>query len=162
VLAEMAVPEIEELEIKRRFPVSRDALFHAWTDPAALQAWFGPEGVTTRLAEIDLRVGGKYRVEMVTPSGEVIVHNGVYKEIQQPEKLVFTWLLQDQACEGSDGEHVETEVTIRLIIVDEGTTELQLLHRGLPTQKARDGHEFGWSGSFGCLEGYLGAKDVGE
>jgi uncharacterized protein YndB with AHSA1/START domain len=162
VLAEEAVAEGEMVEIQRRFPVGRDALFHAWTDAEALRAWFGPEGVTTRRAEVDLRVGGKFHVEMVTPDGSVIVHNGLYEEIVSPKKLVFTWLLQDQACEGSAGEHVETRVTIRFGIVDEETTDLYLLHEGLPSQKARDGHAFGWNGCFDCLDRYVISAVSGE
>ena len=162
MLAEKAVQESDVVEIQRRFPVGRDALFHAWTDPQALKAWFGPDGVETRLAEVDLRVGGRFRVEMVMSSGSVVVHLGLYQEILSPEKLVFTWLLQDQACEGSAGENVETRVTVRFAIVDEETTDLHLLHEGLPTQKARDGHKFGWNGSFDCLNRYVKSTESSE
>jgi len=162
VLAEETVAEGEVLEVQRRFSVGRDALFHAWTDPEALQAWFGPKGVETRRVEVDLRVGGKFHIEMVTPDGGVIVHHGLYEEIVPSEKLVFTWLLQDQVCEGSAGEHAETRVTIRFGIVDGDTTELLLLHEGLPTQKARDGHAFGWNSCFDCLDRHVVSVAPGE
>ena len=75
MLAEKIVSDGEVVEIERQFPVGRDALFHAWTDPEALKAWFGPDGVETRLAEVDLRVGGEFRVEMVMSGGEMVVHH---------------------------------------------------------------------------------------
>ena len=66
MLAEKILQDGESLDIRRRFPVGRAVLFDAWTNPEALKAWFGPEGVETQLAEVDLSVGGKFRVEMLT------------------------------------------------------------------------------------------------
>lgn len=162
MLAEKPIPEGEVVEIERRFPVRREALFHAWTDPEALQAWFGPDGIDTRLAEVDLRVGGKFRVEMHMPNENVVVHHGVYREIVVPEKLVFSWMLDDQACEGSAGEHLETRVTVEFRAAGDEVTDLYLLHEGLPTQKARDGHEFGWNGSFDCLHRHISLATSGD
>jgi uncharacterized protein YndB with AHSA1/START domain len=99
---------------------------------------------------------------MVTPSGSVIVHKGLYEQIVRPEILIFTWQLQDQECAGSTGEYVETRVTVRFASVDADTTDLHLLHEGLPTQKARDGHEFGWAGCFDCLTRYVDSTGAEE
>jgi len=162
VPAEETVKKNELVEIRRRFPVDREALFHAWTNPDALKSWFGPEGVQTQLVDVDFCVGGQYRIEMLMPSGSVVVHHGTYEEIIRPQKLVFTWLLQDQECDGGVDEHVVTRVTVRFSRVDSGTTDLHLLHEGLPTQKARDGHEFGWNGCFECLGRFLVPATPGE
>jgi uncharacterized protein YndB with AHSA1/START domain len=63
-----ATPKTEEqtltLRLDRHFAASPEAVFRAWTDPQALAAWFGPEGVQTRNVEIDLRPGGRYSLEM--------------------------------------------------------------------------------------------------
>lgn len=156
MLAENSLQEGEVVEIQRRYPVDREALFQAWTNPDALRAWFGPEGVETQLAEIDLQVGGRYRIEMVMSSGGVVEHHGIYEEIVSPEKLVFTWSLpQDGECDDGMGAQVETRVTVRFNVVDEQTTDLYLLHEGLPTRKSRDGHELGWTGCFVCLSGHV-------
>ena len=150
VLSASQFPAAEVIEIRRRFEASCEALFLAWTDPEALKAWFGPEGVETRKAEVDLRVGGQYRVEMHLPSGSIVEHSGVYLEIIPPTRLVFSWIFQGEDCHGAQTEIIETRVTINLSALDDGRTELYLLHEGLPTQKARNAHRYGWNG---CLDG---------
>ncbi len=143
-----------DLSIRRTFNATPERLFRAWTQAEQLVKWFGPEGVTTEHAEVDLSVGGAYRVVMRIPSGEVVVHHGVYREILINQKLVFTWVLDGQNCEGSEDEYCETLVTI-YFNEREGATELVIIHDFLPTVKARDNHEFGWNGCLGCLEKLL-------
>jgi len=162
VLAEETLQKGEVVEIQRRFSAGREALFHAWTDPDALKSWFHPDGVETQLAEVDLRVGGKYRIEMLMPSGSVVVHSGVYEEITHPKKLVFTWLLQNQDCDGRSDVQVVTRVTVRFSSVDSETTDLHLVHEGLPTQKSRDSHEFGWNACIDCLDRFAVTVTSGE
>jgi len=162
VLAEQVVREGEVVEIRRQFQVGREALFHAWTEPDALKMWFGPDGVETRAAEVDLCIGGRYRFELHLPDGAVVEHWGEYQEIVPSEKLVFTWILQDQACEGSSGEHLETRVTVLFRELAEQTTELYLLHEGLPTKKSRDGHTLGWNGCLDGLRIHFAATNSGD
>jgi uncharacterized protein YndB with AHSA1/START domain len=68
-------------------------VFHAWTDPEQLKKWFAvADGFTTPIADVDLRIGGRYRLGMQPPGNEpVLIVGGVYREIISPEKLVFTW-----------------------------------------------------------------------
>ncbi len=140
----------EVVEIRRRFKTNCEAIFLAWTDPEALKIWFGPEGVETQKAEVDLRVGGQYRVEMHLPGGSIVEHSGVYLEIVPAKKLAFTWVLQSEDCQGTQTEIIDTRVTVTFTSLDDGGCELYLLHEGLPTQKARDAHSYGWNG---CLDG---------
>jgi len=137
-----------DLSIRRTFNATPQRLFRAWTEASELVKWFGPEGVVTENAKTDLRIGGAYSMTMRIPTGDVVVHHGVYREIIVNEKLVFTWVLDGQNCEGSEDENCETIVTIYFNEL-EGATELVIIHDFLPTQKARDNHEFGWTG---CLE----------
>ena len=139
-----------DLSIRHTFNATPERLFRAWTEPGELVKWFGPEGVVTEVAEVDLCIGGAYRMVMRTPAGDVVVHHGVYREIQPNQKLVFTWILDGQHCEGSEDENCETVVTI-YFNEREGATELVIIHDFLPTQKARDNHEFGWNGCLECL-----------
>ena len=150
MLSENQFQADEVIEIRRRYEASCEALFLAWTDPEALKAWFGPEGVETHKAEVDLRVSGQYRVEMHLPSGSIVEHSGVYLEIVPSKRLVFTWILQGEDCQGAQTKIIETRVTVNFTELDDGGTELYLLHDGLPTQKARDAHSYGWNG---CLDG---------
>ena len=63
------------LEVKRVIKAPRDRVYAAWTDPAQLRTWFGPEGVQTRDLAADVRVGGKYRWDVINPEGEVNTGN---------------------------------------------------------------------------------------
>ncbi len=136
--------------IKRVFDAPRERVFRAWIDPDELKRWFGPEGVTTVNAEVDLRVGGEYKTVMQTPAGETVHHYGTYREINPPEKLVYTWVLDGQGCGGSEGEYTETLVTIEFHEL--GTsTEVVLTHEFLPSEKSLEGHTFGWNSSLDCL-----------
>ena len=57
------------LEIKRLIKAPRDRVYAAWTDPAQLKEWWGPESVRTRNLVADARVGGKYRWDLTNPEG---------------------------------------------------------------------------------------------
>ena len=147
-----AMPKAEEqvLRLERHFAAAPEAVFRAWTDPEALAAWFGPQGVKTRNVEVDLRPGGRYSLEMFEPDG---VHplSGVYQEVTPPERLVMTW-----AWGHGDLEGLEMLVTIELRPA-KGGTNLTLIHERLPSDSARDKHQFGWTGSLDSLEQFLAA-----
>ena len=68
-------------------------VFKAWTDPKQLAQWWGPT-VFTNKCEIDLRVGGTFKITMYSPEGREYPMSGVYREIAEPHKLV--WL---QSCD---------------------------------------------------------------
>ncbi len=83
--------EKTSLEIVRFINVPTDRVYNAWTDPAQLKEWFGPENVRTRNISADLRVGGKYRWDLTSPEGEEMSAFGEYKELVPGKKIVFTW-----------------------------------------------------------------------
>ena len=131
------------LNLRRVFKAEREKVFRAWTDPEELKKWWGPEGYATPSAEVDLRVGGKYRLGMrKLPHGEIIYLSGIYREVRPPERLVYTWRWEAQP------EHGETLVTVEFREVGD-STEVVLTHERFPTEKARDDHNRGWSG---CLD----------
>jgi len=131
------------LNLRRIFKAPRKKVFRAWTDPEELKKWWGPEGYATPSAEVDLRVGGKYRLGMSKlPDGEIFYLSGIYREVRPPERLVYTWRWEAQP------EHGETLVTVEFCEVGD-STEVVLTHERFPTEKARDDHNWGWSG---CLD----------
>jgi len=142
------------LQIKRTYRASREQVFRAWTNPEALKKWFGPtDDFKTPIAEIDLQVGGKYRIQMVAPNGEKHTVGGVYKEIRSPERLVFTWMWEaGVSCGGSDPEPtVETLVTLDFHeLADQ--TEVVLTHERFPNVESRNKHNEGWAGCLSRLE----------
>lgn len=142
------------LSLTRDFNAPRETVFNAWTDPEVLTRWFGPKGVSTESAEVDLTIGGRYRFTMKEPNGNIVKIGGEFRKIDPPKKLVYTWVLDEQGCGGSDGQYAETLVTIEF--QDQGpTTRLILTHEFLPSETSKEAHNMGWSGSFDCLEEVL-------
>jgi len=135
------------LRITRTFAAPRERVFQAWTDPAALKEWWAPPGYATPAAEVDLRVGGRYRIGMKEePDGPLFYLTGVFREVRPPEKLVYTWRWEN--------EQSETLVTIEFR--DRGAaTEVALLHEVFQTGQERDAHEKGWTGALDKLVAFL-------
>ena len=144
-----------QLSLDRDFNVPPEKVFQAWTEPEILARWFGPDGAAIQSAEIDLQIGGEYRLTLKEPDGSVAVLHGKYRKIDPPHDLVFTWILDGQACAGSDGQYAETVVT--LAFQDQGgATRLVLTHDFLPTEESRDGHFMGWTDSLESLAKHFG------
>ena len=139
------------LEIKRFIKAPRDRVYAAWTDPAQLKQWFGPEKVRTRDLIADVRAGGKFRWDLTNPEGEDMTMLGEYREIQPGRKIVFTWQWDDD----EDWENHVSIVTVEFNDADGGTA-LRLTHERLPNAESRDGHTEGWNSVLDKLEGFVG------
>jgi uncharacterized protein YndB with AHSA1/START domain len=152
-MANPASRETEEQErpsltLRRHYRVAPDKVWRAWTDPQALKIWFGPEEiVSVPLVEVDLRVGGRFRVTMLAADGETHDVSGVYQELVPNRKLVFSWAWR------STPER-ESRVTV-LIEPDGNGCELVLTHEQFFDEAARDGHKHGWTGAMVKLEQWL-------
>src|SRR6266550_3261302 len=83
------------LEIKRVIKAPRELVYAAWTDPAQLREWFGPENVQTRSLVAEARVGGRFRWELTNSEGEEMTVHGEYHELEPNRKIVFSWQWQD-------------------------------------------------------------------
>ena len=130
------------LRLTRSFAAPREKVFRAWTDPEALKQWAAPGDLTTPLAEVDLRVGGRYRIHMRTPDGTAHKVTGVYQTVDPPRRLVYTWFWENKPEQG------DTLVTVEFH--ERGSaTEVTLTHERFPSGDVRDRHEQGW---MGCLE----------
>jgi uncharacterized protein YndB with AHSA1/START domain len=139
------------VSIRRSYHVAPDKVWRAWTEPQALSQWFGPGATPSRAqAEIDLRVGGRFRIAFPMPEGEHEA-SGEYLEVLPNRRLVFTW-----AWKGTP-ERV-SRVTIDLSPVADGT-ELSFVHDRFFDDKARANHERGWQPFFGNLGAFLGSKE---
>jgi uncharacterized protein YndB with AHSA1/START domain len=139
-----------ELVIKRVFDAPRELVFKAWTDPEHLKQWSAPQGFTIPVAEGDLRPGGKWRSMMRKPDGTELWLGGVYREIVEPERLVFTHAWDDK--NGRPGH--ETVVTVTLVERD-GKTEMTFRQGLFESVESRDGHQGGWTECFDRLEELL-------
>ena len=146
----MAKAEKLSLEIKRFIKASRDRVYAAWTDPAQLKKWFGPENVKTRNLVADAQAGGQFRWDCTDPEGKEVTISGEYRELQPGRKIVFSWKHEDN----EDWKNHNSIVTVELFD-REGGTELRLTHEKLPTEASRDDHEQGWHSVLDKLEKFL-------
>lgn len=130
------------LIVRRTIRASPERLFQAWTEPEHLVRWWGPAGIQCVGAEVDLRVGGRYRIGNRLPDGRTLWIAGEFELIERPNRLRYTWRL-----EGAD--QTPEHVTVRFQPVGEDT-DVVVTHERIATPAIRDEHERGWTG---CLEG---------
>jgi uncharacterized protein YndB with AHSA1/START domain len=123
-----------------RAPVER--VFAAWTEPELLRRWWGPKTVVCPQADIDLRVGGEFRIANQFPDGAVVWISGTFELIDPPVKLIYSWRL-------GQTEAAAERVTVNFERQGDSTLVL-VVHERIGTSAARDQHEQGW---LGCLDG---------
>ena len=143
-------PEKTSLEIKRFINAPRVRVYAAWTDPAQLKEWWGPESVRTRNLVADARVGGKYRWDLTNPEGEEMTVFGEYRELVPGKKIVFTWKWDDDENWEEHNSVVMVELSDR-----DGGTEVRLVHEKLPSEESRDRHNEGWNSVLDRLEKFF-------
>ncbi|MEW6332330.1 MAG: SRPBCC domain-containing protein [Pseudomonadota bacterium] len=124
-----------KVTVRRTIQASAGELFDAWLDPASLSEWMRPGNITRAVTTLDPRVGGKFEIVMHAPDG-AHVHSGVYRLIDRPHRLVFTWISRGT-------KNTETLVTIDFYPTDIGT-EIVLTHEQLPDEAAVQSHTRGW------------------
>jgi uncharacterized protein YndB with AHSA1/START domain len=136
------------INVRHVLRAAPERVFRAWTESEELRRWFAP-GPDYRIpfAEVDLRVGGRYRVGMQGPAQtKPSVAAGVYEQITPPSRLVFTWRWED-----APPESPSTRVTVEFLAHGNGT-ELVLTHETFTDAKDRDEHASGWEGCLNNLE----------
>lgn len=147
----------KQVILTRYFPTQIERLWDAFTKKEDLLKWHSPQGMTNPHVEVDLRVGGKYAIAMeYDETGEVVTVRGIYKVIEKPTKLVYSWKW--------DGSEEETEVSFLFSKVSEEETMLTLIHSGFslyPTESDKknnwthESHTQGWSTAFDKLGNIL-------
>jgi uncharacterized protein YndB with AHSA1/START domain len=132
------------LLVRRTIRATPARLFEAWTTPAQFVQWWGPEGVTCPRVEMDLRVGGAYRIGNRLPDGNELWIAGTFERIAPPNELVFSWKMEHS-------DFASERVTVRFEA--RGTeTEVIVFHERLRDEATRADHEHGWTG---CLDGLV-------
>jgi uncharacterized protein YndB with AHSA1/START domain len=134
------------LRLERLMPSSPEVLFALWTEPAQLLRWWAPEGYEPAVDRLDVRPGGRWRTTLRRPDGSVLAMSGIYRIVEPPRRLAFTWAWEDE--NGARGH--ETEVTVSFEATP-GGTRLMLLQQPFESKQARDSHTVGWSSSFDRL-----------
>ena len=145
------------LEIVRVFNAPRSLVYAAWTDPVHSTKW-APHDMKIIHTEADLRPGGKFRVGMRRENGDEHWESGVYREVVENERLVFTHAWED--AQGARGP--ETLVRIELEDAGPGKTRLLLRQTGFASVASRDGHCVGWNEAFDDLAGYFATLGLAD
>jgi uncharacterized protein YndB with AHSA1/START domain len=141
-------PLAATLVVRRRIQATAEKLFAAWTQPQHLVNWWGPKGVVCPVAEIDLRIGGAYRIANRFPDGTTVWIAGLFEHIEPPHRLTYTWRLESQQTPAE-------RVTVCFNPLDEAT-EVVVTHERIASEAARTSHERGWSGCLDGLAAYAG------
>jgi uncharacterized protein YndB with AHSA1/START domain len=141
--------EKPSLNLRRHYPVAPEKVWRAWTDPQALKQWWGPGGPeAVSLVQLDVRVGGRFRILFGGPRGDEHEVQGTYREVVPNRRLAFTWTWPRTTPER------ESLVTITFNAAG-GGTELDFVHAQHFDEKVRDGHLQGWSEAFVKLDRFL-------
>jgi uncharacterized protein YndB with AHSA1/START domain len=136
----------KELTLIRIVNAPREIVFKAWTSQRHLAKWWGPKGFTNPVCEIDVQVGGSIFIEMQAPDGTIYPMSGIYEEIIEPRKIVFT-------SEALDNKGTPLFEILNTILFDEenGKTKLTIKADVIKAygnvDQYLDGIEEGWSQS---------------
>lgn len=163
-----------ELVITRTFNAPLDLVWQAFTEAERLLHWWGPKGVTMKVANLDLRPGGRLHYCYAAPDGHEMWGLFTYHEINPPDRLVFTSAFSD-----TEGNIVRApfsadwplEIMNTLTFTEhEGKTTLTM--RGLPYQATATEHNLfagarpsiqqGFQGTLDQLEAYLAEASVDQ
>ncbi|HLI21562.1 MAG TPA: SRPBCC domain-containing protein [Stellaceae bacterium] len=135
-----------ELRVERLIAAAPERVFQYFTDPKLFATWWGPEGMTATAHVLDARVGGAWRTTMRSAAGKSMTVGGIYRVVEAPRRLVFTWAWEDE--KGAGG--FETEVTVTFAAAP-GGTKLTILQREFETVESRDRHGRGWNSTLDKL-----------
>ena len=147
-------PAEPALVLTRIFDAPGERVWKAWTDPKRLAQWWGPHGFTNPDCELDAQRGGVIRIHMRGPDGTVYPMTGVYQEVVEPERLVFT--------SGALNEHGNLlfQVLTTVTFTGQGVKTTLRVEARVVTSTAEaapylDGMEAGWTQSLERLEAYV-------
>ena len=148
--------------IEREFDAPIGDVWDMWTKPENFSSWYGPNGASIPVCEMDVTIGGARKVcmQMQTPRGEMKMwFTGVYKEVTAPTRLVYTEAMCDESgtiLSPKDKGMPEGTPDVTEIIVDlseaGGKTRMVMVHRGVPAGTAGEG---GWNQAIEKMVGLL-------
>jgi uncharacterized protein YndB with AHSA1/START domain len=146
----MAATDELMLRLTRTLAAPRFAVWSAMTEPERLARWWGPAGFTAPRVDFDPRPGGRYRIAMQPPEGDLFHLHGEFREVDPPSRLAYTFV-----WEPPDPEDRETLVTLELEESGESTV-VSLTQGEFATEARLELHQGGWTESFEKLEELLG------
>ena len=139
-----------KLRVTRLIKASRERVFTAWTTPADILKWFGPETCQALSAKVNLRAGGDYHFRVKSAQMGEVNLDGVFREVKWPSKLVYTWNFSGHP----KLDFGESQVTVEFLD-RKAATEVQITHEQLPNEEVKEDHQDGWNGCLDKLEKHL-------
>lgn len=151
-MTETTGPTDTSLRLERTFEAPVEEVFDAWTNPEVLRRWWRADpSWSTPVAEVDLRVGGSYRISMEDPASSVRhTIGGRYKEVSRPERLVYSW-----HWEQPDGTPGHVSIVSVGFHAEGDRTKVVLEHTELESAQAAEQHTHGWNGVLRQLQEHL-------
>jgi uncharacterized protein YndB with AHSA1/START domain len=143
----VTIAEDTTLVITRVFEAPPERVFDAWLTREEWQSWIGPEGVDCDVHLLEPHAGGRYRLTMHVSGQPPIAVAGVFKVIERPSTLSFTW--------GAEGDPTQQSLVRLTFIERQGKTELTLRQEGLDSAADRDQFGHGWNSALNKLARYL-------
>jgi len=144
-------PTTEGITITRVFDAPRERVWKEWTEPEPFADWFGgsESDVPLSTVSMDVRPGGSWRATMFAEPGRREIHwRGDYREVIEPERLVFT--VSDQP-----GEDAHELITVVLTDLGDGRTEMHVQQRGRMSAEEYERAAHGWSSFFDRIAEHL-------
>jgi uncharacterized protein YndB with AHSA1/START domain len=148
-----AAPDDLTLHLERVLPAPRSLVFRMLSLPDLLVTWWGPKGFTASSVDLDVRVGGRYRIVMQPPDGNAFALVGEFRRVDAPSELSYTFRYEDP-----DPDDRETIVVLRLEERDE-TTVLTVDQGPFLTEPRRALHTQGWTESLDRLRDSVASRD---
>ncbi len=148
--------------IERTFNAPVELIWKMWTDAEHFKKWYGPQGFTIPVAELDVRVGGRRLVCMSSPDGSMKMWSvGEHTEVEPTTRLVYTESPADEhgnavspsAMGMPEGYPAMTDVTV-LLEDQGGSTKMVLTHAGIPADSPGAS---GWNQAFDKLADHIKA-----
>ncbi|WP_315834517.1 SRPBCC domain-containing protein [Bradyrhizobium prioriisuperbiae] len=143
--------DVRDITVTRLIAAPRAVVWQAWIDPQHLAKWWGPDGFTNPVCEVDARPGGAIHIVMRAPDGTDYPMRGIYRELVAPQRLVFnSWPV------GNDGQPLIDGLTTVTFSEEQGGTKLTVHTRAVALVEAAsrmlDHMEAGWTQSLTCLQ----------
>jgi uncharacterized protein YndB with AHSA1/START domain len=144
-------PDASVAEVRRRLPASPAKVFAAFADAVLVRRWLTPSPeVEVTVERLDFRVGGAYRFGYHVPGLPAMFVNGVYRVIEPPSRLAFSWHIEPP------DEHAGIASEVTVVLTSDGAgTQLVIRHERLSRPGAAARHTAGWEGALTQLAARL-------
>lgn len=141
----------DPVDASAAYNVSVAQAYRAWTDPAALTEWFGPNGKRLLSAQTDVRVGGAWRFVFAQDAERRDILRGIYTAVEPERCLAFTWAHVKEFADGRCESSPETHVAVTFTALGVGT-RIDVVHHGLGSEEVRRQVSTGWGAALARLQ----------